>query len=89
MAKLVFAEQFVEDLDTVWSPRVYEHVQRVLTMIGQFPESGSRSLPLSIEREFGDTVRKCAVGPFDVLYDYDVAADTVYVLGLVAQRSAE
>ncbi len=87
--ELVFADQFVDDLDEVWSPRGYDRVRRVLSMIEQFPESGSRSLPRSIEREFGHTVRKCAAGPFDIVYDYDVDVDTVYMLDLVAQRSAE
>ncbi|MDO4436810.1 MAG: type II toxin-antitoxin system RelE/ParE family toxin [Coriobacteriaceae bacterium] len=89
MAKMVFTEQFIDDLDTIWSSRVYARVRRVLAMIEQFPECGSRSLPSSIEREFGNTVRKCAVGPFDVLYDYDASEDVAYVLGLVSQRSAE
>lgn len=89
VARLVLAERFVDDLDEVWSPRVYDRVRRMLSMIEQFPESGSRSLPRSVEREFGRTVRKCVAGPFDILYDYDVDVDTVYVLGLVAQRSAE
>lgn len=57
-------------------------------MIEEFPESGSRSLPATIVDEFGLHVRKCVVGPFDVIYEYDPANETVMLHGLVSQRQA-
>ena len=54
------------------------------------PEMGSRILPTSIKRRFGDTVRKVVVDPFDIIYRYPAENRIlVYVVGLVHQRAAQ
>lgn len=88
MARLLFSQQFVDDVATTYSPRVSDRLHRALRMLEQFPESGSTSLPASIARQFGPNVRKCVIGPFDLVYRYDQETDTVFIHGLVNQRMA-
>ena len=49
---------------------------------------GSRDLPESIRREFGNNARKTPVSPFDIVTIYDEATDTLTVAGLIRQRAA-
>lgn len=88
MAKMRFTEQFLDDAATIYSPTMSERLGVVLHMLEQFPQSGSPQLPAAIVEEFGEGVRKCAFGPFDLIYDYDKAQDTVTVYGLVPQKMA-
>lgn len=88
MARLLFSEQFLDDAATVWSPRVNEHLHSVLRMIERFPESGSACRRASIVDRFGPDVRTCALSPFDLVYRYDRESDTVYLHGLINQKTA-
>ena len=88
MARLLFSEQFLDDAATVRSPRVKERLHGVLHMIERFPESGSAYRRASITDQFGPGVRTCAISPSDLVYRYDRESDTVYLYGLVNQKTA-
>ena len=88
MARLRFTEQFIDDTATVCSPRLHDHLMRVLRMLERFPESGSPDVPASIAQEFGPGIRKCALDPFDLVYEYEKDGDVVMLHGLVNQRMA-
>lgn len=88
VARLLFSNQFLDDAATIWSPRVNEHLHGVLRMIERFPESGSACRRASITDQFGPGVRTCAISPFDLVYRYDRESDTVYLYGLVNQKTA-
>lgn len=88
MARLRFAERVADDAATIWSPRVEAYLRRVLAMLEAFPEAGSPNVPESIRREFGPNVRKCAVNPYDLVYEYDAEKEEVRVYALINQRMA-
>ena len=88
MAKLLFSEQFLDDATTINSPRVSEHLHRILRMLERFPRSGSASVPPSIARQFGPDIRKYAMNPFDLVYRYDPESDTVFLEGIINQKMA-
>lgn len=54
--------------------------------VDTFPEIGSKNLPLSIKEEFGDAVRKVAVSPFDLIYEFKEEENAVFVYALVPMR---
>lgn len=85
---MVFAERFLEDASHVWSERLRLSLTNVLLSIEAFPEIGSKNLPLSIKEEFGGDVRKVAVSPFDLIYEFKKDENAVFVYALVPMRSA-
>lgn len=60
----------------------------ILKNIEAFPEIGPSHVPGSVKDEFGQNVRKVAVGPFDLVYEYEKSNDVVHVHALVHQRKA-
>ena len=88
MASIVAARRFAEDLAGVWSERIVQDVTRAVQAIATFPRIGSSEIAASISEEFGEDVMKVVVGPFDLIYEYDEATDTVYLYGLIHGRSA-
>ena len=88
MARLLFSEQFLDDVTTIYSPRANEHLHRILRMLERLPQSGSANLPASIAQEFDANIRTCAMNPFDLVYRYDPTNDTVYLEGLIHQKMA-
>ncbi len=88
VTRLRYTEQFLDDASTIYSKRMEKRLRLTLQMIEMFPESGSRNLPASIIEAFGLQVRKCAVGPFDVIYEYDPSSEMVILHGLVSQKQA-
>ena len=88
MARLLFSNQFLDDAATVRSPRANEHLHGVLRMIERFPESGPARRRASAIDRLGPDVRTCAISPFDLVYRYDRESDTVYLYGLVNQKTA-
>lgn len=87
MARMLYSETFLDDVETIYSPRVMQHLRMVLQMIETFPRSGSSDVPASIQSRFGGEVRKCAIAPYDLIYTYQAEDDVVRVRGLVPQRS--
>lgn len=68
--KVVFAERFLEDASHVWSERLRLSLANVFLDIEAFPETGLKSLPLSIKEEFGGDVRKAAVSLFGLIDEF-------------------
>ena len=87
MASIVATQHFVEDLAEVWSERIVQNVERAVHAIATFPRIGSSEIAPSISEEFGENVMKVSVKPFDLIYEYDEATDTVYLYGLIQSRS--
>ena len=86
MSRVVPTQRFVDDLAEVWSERVERDIAQAVDAIAAFPRIGSSQLAPSISAEFGEDVMKVAVRPFDLIYEYDEAHDTVYLYGLVPMR---
>ena len=57
---------FVEDMTQVYMDSKREEIWYAVSLLEFAPEMGSRILPTSIKRRFGDTVRKVVVDPFDI-----------------------
>lgn len=88
MARMVYTDGLIDDLSYVYSDKVLNDIQQVLNAIEAFPRIGSTNLPQSIIELFGTNVLKAVVKPFDLIYEYDEASDTVIVYGLVPFRRA-
>ena len=85
MPRLEFSELFAEDLASVTSKKVEQHILSVLDCLEQYGEFGSAMVRPSIQQRFGN-VRRVPVDPFDLLYTYYPDEDLVRVEALVAQR---
>ena len=88
MARMVYAEEFLEGASLIWSDSVRSHLVNALHAIEAFPEIGSTDVPVSLRERYGESVRKFTIRPFDLVYEYDGEADTVLVYGLVPFRRA-
>lgn len=88
MAKIIYAEEFLDDAAAIWSSSVQRHLVKALQAIEAFPELGSANIPESIRERYGARVRKMAICSFDLDYEYDSEADVVLVYGLVPFRQA-
>lgn len=86
MAEVVFTEGFMADASIVEHEEKLDEVLGAIALLESFPEMGSAILPSSIRRRYGPQVRKLAVRPFDIIYDYLPKEDTVVILSLVHQR---
>lgn len=89
MAEIVITEGFVEDITQVYLDSKREEIWYAVSLLEHAPEMGSRILPTSIRRRFGESVYKIVVNPFDVIYRYSLEQDKVFVVGLVHQRTAK
>lgn len=87
MAKMLYALTFLEDVETICSPRVRKHLKSVLSMIETFPESGPLISSEYLTSRCGGEVRRCDVAPLRIVYTYERSTDTVRIRGLVPQRS--
>ena len=87
MAKMLYALSFLDDVETIYSPRVRKYLESVLSMIETFPESGTPLSSEDLKSRYGGEVRRCSVAPFYLVYTYERSADTVRIRGLVPQRS--
>jgi len=88
MPRLEYSERFAEDLARVTSAKVEARVYAALDNVEAFGEFGSRVVPDSIRRDFGEGVRKVVVGPFDLVYTYYPDDGLARVEALVYQRAA-
>lgn len=88
MARLLYAESFLESAADLHSPRVISKLEDTLRAIEAFPRIGSRSLPASIRESFGDGVYKMVVCQFDLIYSYDEKTGVVAIYDLVPCRMA-
>ena len=86
MAELIFAERFISDAARIYSKKVLNHLKGNIAALERFPNMGSTQIPSSIRREFGNKVRKLAIPPFDLVYEYDEDEDVATVLALIPSR---
>lgn len=89
MPKLIYSQRFANDLARITSPKVEKRILENLDNIEKFGEFGSRNVPPSIKKAFGDEVRKIAVHPFDLAYTLIPEKDTAQIEALVYQRAAK
>ncbi|HIW75639.1 MULTISPECIES: type II toxin-antitoxin system RelE/ParE family toxin [Gordonibacter] len=88
MPELIYTEGFVADVAQIRFESKRNEIKRRVDLLSGFPELGSPNLPRSLVEQYGDTVRKLVVSPFLIVYEYHEDEDTVYLLGLIHQRSA-
>lgn len=86
MPKLIYAEQFIEDMTGVRPESKRDEISSAIDLLSP-PELGSRNLPNSIQLKYGKNVRKFVIDPFDIIYEYLPEANEVHVLALVPQRA--
>ena len=88
VAKLVYSDAFIEDMTAVKLASKRAEIFDKADLLSDFPDLGSANVPESIRANFGSSVRKLVVSPFDVIYEHDPEASSVNILGLVHQRAA-
>lgn len=88
MARLVYADAFVDGMTSVQLESKRDEILGKTDLLASFPELGSTLLPKSIREKYGNDVRKLVAAPFDIVYEYDSQNDTVHILGLVHQCAA-
>ena len=88
MPELMYTEGFIEDIVQVELESKRKEIFGITDLLSDFPELGSNNLPASIFDCYGGSVRKLAVRPFFIIYEYLESEDAVYLLGLDHQRAA-
>ena len=88
MPELMYTEGFIEDIEQVELESKRKEIFGITDLLSDFPELGSNNLPASIFDCYGGSVRKLAVRPFFIIYEYRESEDAVYLLGLDHQRAA-
>lgn len=88
MVRIIYTDAFIEDMLGVKLASKRDEILGKVDLLSDFPDLGSANVPKSIRQEYGSSIRKLVVSPFDIVYEYDQDAQAVYVLGLVHQRAA-
>ena len=88
MPELMYTEGFIEDIVQVELESKRKEIFGITDLLSDFPELGSNNLPASIFDCYGGSLRKLAVRPFFIIYEYRESEDAVYLLGLDHQRAA-
>lgn len=88
MPELIYTEGFIEDAKVIALESKLAEVRASVDLLADFPELGSQSLPEFIVHLYGNRVRKLAVKPFLVIYEYRPEENEVYLLGLDHERTA-
>jgi len=86
--EITVTERFRTDvLAMETSEKVYDHIMKTIQeTLPTIPTIGNNDLPVSISEKFGENVRRVFVRPFLIIYEYDEAAQKVYVYGLMHER---
>ena len=84
----MYTEGFIEDIVQVELESKRKEIFGITDLLSDFPELGSNNLPASIFDCYGGSVRKLAVRPFFIIYEYRESEDAVYLLGLDHQRAS-
>lgn len=74
------SEEFIEGLARVWSPRVLDHIQSVVSLLPANPQMGSADVRDSLLRRYGVGLRKLSVSTYVIVYRFD--GEVVDVLAL-------
>ena len=88
MSRILYTERFLHDMQQVALPSKQSEIYDSIDLLQTIPSLGSARLPQAIEESFGGTVRKLAVTPFLVIYEYLDSEGTILILGLVHERTA-
>lgn len=78
--RIVFTEQFSEQLEEVTSRSTYGKIKRRILTLGQFPGIGSPNPRLSLAERFGPDIRVSPVDRFVIVYR--ASDDAVELLAL-------
>ena len=87
MAKLVFAERYFDTVGQITSRKLQDRLLSLLALMEEVPTFGSCKVRDSLKDQFGESCMTADLSPFLLVFEYDEAADTVYVYGIVHQRS--
>lgn len=87
--EIIYTDSFLDDaVDLVELESKEEEIFNAIELILHVPVLGSRNLPSSIIKRFGNTVRKLVVSPFLIIYEIDDQQKRIMVLGLIPERMA-
>lgn len=90
MAKVRFAESFVQDLvDKVSAKSKRDEIRAACSLLEDFPEIGSPVTRSAFVRRYGETVRRLSCKPFVIAYEYHAEANEVRVLGIMHVREVQ
>ena len=74
------SDEFIEGLARVWSPRVLDHIQSLVSLLPTNPELGTTDVRKSLLRQYGVGLRKLCVSMFVIVYRFN--EEVVEVLAL-------
>ena len=75
------SEEFIEGLSRVWSVRVLDHIQNLVSLLPANPELGSPVIRESLIRRYGTSLRKLNVSTFVIVYRFqDGVADVLAIV---------
>lgn len=79
--KLRLADEFTYALGSIYSQRVLDHIQNLLSLLPDNPDLGSRNVRQSLIDRYGTGIRKIPVSTFVIVYR--VSGDFIDILALV------
>lgn len=75
------AEEFINGLATIYSPRIFEQIERTIDLLRTSPELGSTQVRPCLTKQYGKKLRKIPLSTFVIVYRFD--GTTVDMLALV------
>lgn len=87
MPEILYTDAFIDDMQQVYSERVYNSIFYAIELLPSVPILGSTDLPDSIQAKYGQAVRKMVVSPFLVVYKI-LEDGNFLILGMMHERSA-
>jgi len=87
MSKIVFTESYFDTILQITSKRVQNRLLDLLDLLQEVPTFGSRKVRESLRQRFGESCMTADLSPFLLVFEYKEGVDTVYVYGIVHQRS--
>ena len=67
-----FSECFLNDSKQIYSKKVADELKTALSIIETIPTIGSKIIAKSLKDEFGEDIYKWIVGPFDLIYTFQI-----------------
>ena len=82
--ELRLSQNFIEDLQQIYSPKVLGLIKNVLRDLLVYPEMGAQSARPSLVERFGPNIRKVPISTFVLLHRLQGSHDEIIeVLGLI------
>jgi mRNA-degrading endonuclease RelE of RelBE toxin-antitoxin system len=75
-------------MDKVELSSKQDQIYDIIDLLPSMPVLGSTNLPVSVQKDYGDNVRKLVISHFLVIYEILEDEDAFLLLGLVPQRAA-